>query len=67
MSSPNNLNVTEPPSNVIPPTEEPIPKCEETLVPIVLQFKPVIDITVCKPTITLHNKAVCEPSCDPDL
>lgn len=38
--------------------------CTTTLVPIIMQIKPVLDLNICKPQIVIKNKAICKTNCD---
>lgn len=41
-------------------------ECIPTYIPMNLQIVPQLEVTVCKPKITIKNKAVCVPNCDCD-
>lgn len=41
-----------------------IEDCTTTLVPIVMQIKPVLDLNICRPQIRIKNKAICKTNCD---
>lgn len=40
--------------------------CIPTYIPMNLQIVPQLEVTVCKPKITIKNKAVCVPNCNCD-
>jgi len=41
-------------------------ECIPTYIPMNLQIIPQIEVTVCKPQITIKNKAVCVSNCNCD-
>lgn len=45
-------------------TNDEIEDCTTTLVPIIMQIKPVLDLIICKPQIVIKNKAICKTNCD---
>lgn len=67
MAPQNTTTVSPVPTGTPVPTPavvDPIPDCEQTIVPINLQLKPVLDVTICKPQVVITNYGVCIPNCE---